>query len=268
MVSTLIILITILSSLCSDGHGAVGQEISGFLKENLPIDLNKEIRESKKDISHDSIADIINKIFLNTNDSLSNNEMINSMLSGSTCVSLIYTPTKVITANVGDSRAIVGKCDLNDKWTYLELTIDHKPNDPEEYKRIIAKEGRIEPMRDDDGSFIGPSRVWLKDKEYPGLAMSRSFGDRVAHSVGVCAIPDIKEYKFKAEDRFFILASDGLYEFVTNQEIVDIVKEFYISDDIVGCCEYLYKLSAKRWMKEEQSIDDITMIVVFLEEGE
>lgn len=194
--------------------------------------------------------------------------MINSMLSGSTCVSLIYTPTKVITANVGDSRAIVGKCGLNGTWTYLELTRDHKPSDPDESNRIIAKEGRIEPMRDDDGSYIGPPRVWLKDKEYPGLAMSRSFGDRVAHSVGVCPIPEIKEYKFEIEDKFFILASDGLYEFISNQEIVDIVKEFFTSDDIVGCCEFLYKMSAERWMKEEQSIDDITMIVVFLEEEE
>jgi len=42
---------------------------------------------------------------------------------------------------------------------------------------------------DRDGGFLGPERVWLKDIDVPGLAMSRSFGDTVAASVGVIAIP-------------------------------------------------------------------------------
>ena len=56
-------------------------------------------------------------------------------------------------------------------------------------------------MKDEDNSFIGPPRVWLKDQDYPGLAMSRSFGDRVAHSVGVSEEPEIKEYLFRKEDK-------------------------------------------------------------------
>jgi hypothetical protein len=43
------------------------------------------------------------------------------------------------------------------------------------------------------------------------------------------------------------------------------IKEFYIKNDIAGCCEYLYKESSQRWMKEEEVIDDITMLIVFLE---
>ena len=50
------------------------------------------------------------------------------------------------------------------------------------------------------------------------------------------------------------------------QKIKDYVKDFYIQDDIVGCCEYLYKESSRRWIKEEEdTIDDITIIVVFFE---
>lgn len=55
--------------------------------------------------------------------------------------------------------------------------------------RIKKRGGRIQPFRDEDNEFIGPHRVWLKDEEIPGLAMSRSFGDRVAASVGVIAEP-------------------------------------------------------------------------------
>lgn len=248
-----------------DGHGAVGQEVSGFLKENLPNDLNKAIKESKRDLIKDKLDDIIIRTFKEENHKLSSNESINSLLSGSTCVSLIYTPYKLITANVGDSRAIMGKFKDN-KWFSFDLTRDHKPSEEDEKNRILNAGGRIEPMKDYDDTFIGPKRVWLKDEDYPGLAMSRSFGDRVAHSVGVIPTPEIKEYKFAPEDKFFIVASDGLFEFISSNDIVNIVSEYYNSGDIVSCCEYLYKLSCEKWMKEEEVIDDITMILVFLED--
>ena len=250
-----------------DGHGAVGQEISNFLKENLPIDLNHALRNGKKDILNDDISDIITKIFIQVNNKLISNEMINSVLSGSTCVSAIYTPIKLITANVGDSRIILGKYFQNlNKWLSIDLTRDHKPSLPEEEKRILEKGGRIEPMKDEDNTFIGPPRVWLKEQDYPGLAMSRSFGDRLAHSVGVLEEPEIKEYFFSKEDKFFVVASDGLFEFISSQNIVEVIKDYYLNGDIVGCCEYLYKLSRNKWMKEEEVVDDITMILVFLED--
>ena len=250
-----------------DGHGAVGQEISNYLKENLPIDLNHALRNKNKNILTEDISDVITDIFIKENTKLISNEMINSMLSGSTCVSVIYTPIKLITANVGDSRIILGKYYKdNNKWIGVDLTRDHKPSLPDEEKRIVNKGGRIEPMKDEDNSFIGPPRVGLKDKDYPGLAMSRSFGDRVAHSVGVSEIPEIKEYIFSEEDQFFVVASDGLFEFISSQNIVEIIKDYFLNRDIVGCCEYLYELSRDKWMKEEEVVDDRTMILVFLED--
>ena len=250
-----------------DGHGQVGQEVSGFLKENLPIDLNHALKSSKLNIQTDDISQIISETFIEENYKLCTNEMINSMLSGSTCVSVIYTPIKIISSNVGDSRAFMGKL-INGEWKSFDLTRDHKPSLPDESNRILSKGGRIEPMKDDDDSFIGPPRVWLKEEDYPGLAMSRSFGDKIAHSVGVSTEPEIKEYFFEKEDKFFIISSDGLFEFISSQDIVNIVKDYYTSGDIVSCCEYLYKIAYEKWMKEEEVVDDITMIVVFLEDEE
>lgn len=198
------------------------------------------------------------------NHKIRRNQNINCYLSGSTCVSLIYTPTKLIAANLGDSRAIIGKCCLN-QWSHEALTRDHKPNIPEEAQRIILQGGKIEQIKDNKGRFIGPFRVWVKDKQFPGLAMSRSFGDEAGHSVGVIAIPEIKEYNLQPEDKFIILASDGLFEYISNKEIINIVKDFYLTDNIVGCCDYLYKVSSERWFKNEEVIDDITMIIIFLE---
>ena len=94
--------------------------------------------------------------------------------------------------------------------------------------------------------------------------MSRSFGDEVAHLVGVSTEPEINEYYFVNEDKFIIIASDGLWEFISSDECVDMVKDFYLNNDINGALTYLYKESSKRWILEEEVIDDITILIVFL----
>lgn len=99
------------------------------------------------------------------------------------------------------------------------MTRDHKPNEKDEAARIKKRGGRIQPFRDEDNEFIGPPRVWIKEEEIPGLAMSRSFGDRVAASVGVIAEPEIFEYKLQEDDKFMIIASDGVWEFIESPEV-------------------------------------------------
>lgn len=59
-------------------------------------------------------------------------------------------------------------------------------------------------------------RVWLKNEDIPGLAMTRSFGDSMAARVGVNAVPEIKEYLLTPEDKIMVLASDGVWEFLKN----------------------------------------------------
>ena len=249
-----------------DGHGFFGHEVSGYIRENLPMDLNHMIKAKKLNLLNDDLSEVIKQTFITENNSLLRNRMIDSNLSGSTCVSVIYTPIKLIIANIGDSRCVLGKLNKNNKWDYENLSRDHKPTIPEEAERIKKKGGRIRPMKDDDGSFVGPLRVYMKDKDMPGLAMTRSFGDYFASTAGTISIPEIGEHLFQDEDKFLILASDGLFEFIDSNEVVSIVKDYYIRNDIVGCCEFLYKESCRRWIQEEEdTIDDITIIVVFFE---
>ena len=274
-----------------DGHGYYGHEVSGYIKENLPMDLNHMIKTKKLNILKDDISSIIKTAFILENKSLLRNKQIDSDLSGSTCVSVIYTPQKLIIANIGDSRCVLGKCiepekdeeifsniheesnpnqkklDSNKKWVALNLSRDHKPTIPEEAKRILKTGGRIRQMKDDDGEFIGPLRVYMKEKDMPGLAMTRSFGDYYGSTAGVISEPEVTEYYLKEEDKFMVLASDGLFEFMESQEVVEIIKDYYEKNDIVGCCEYLYKESTIKWLREEEdTIDDITIILVFFED--
>jgi serine/threonine protein phosphatase PrpC len=69
--------------------------------------------------------------------------------------------------------------------------------------------------------------VWLKDEEMPGLAMSRSFGDRVAHSVGVSHEAEVEEFTLSLQDKFVVIASDGVWEFLTNEDVAHIIYPYY-----------------------------------------
>ena len=256
-------------SVC-DGHGIEGHFVSDFMKEILPYDMSENLKNfdlMTKDLKEkEKINQIIKETFIIANDKLVENEEINSLFSGSTCVSVIYTPYKLIVPNIGDSRAVLGRLINKETNEYkaIELSRDHKPTEKDEAQRIIENDGRIQPFIE-EGEFVGPQRVWIKEEEVPGLAMTRSFGDRVAATVGVISEPEIKEFLFDEGDKFMIVASDGIWEFISSQECVDIIKEFYDKNDLKGCCEFLYQESSKRWLKEEEVIDDTTLILVFFE---
>ena len=254
-------------SVC-DGHGVEGHFVSDFIKEILPYDMSENLKnlDILSEADKEKTYQRIKETFINANEKLVDNEDINSLFSGSTCVSVIYTPEKLIVPNIGDSRAVLGRLVNKEKNEYraINLSRDHKPIEKDEAQRIIENDGRIQPFTE-DGEFVGPERVWIKEDEVPGLAMTRSFGDRVAATVGVMSEPEIKEFKFEEGDKFMIIASDGIWEFISSQECVDIIKDFYDKNDLKGCCEYLYQESSKRWLKEEEVIDDTTLILVFFE---
>jgi len=108
------------------------------------------------------------------------------------------------------------------------------------------------------------------NEDYPGLAMSRSFGDRCAASVGVISEPgkilitlnriynticlintnniEITEWNFTKDDKFIVLGSDGVYEFINSDEVINIIKDFYLSNNIKGACEFIVKESSNRWI--------------------
>ena len=251
-------------SVC-DGHGINGHHVSSFIKTILPVDMSENLKHRNILTETEKAHEIIKETFIIANDKLVENPNIDSIFSGSTCVSVIYTPEKLICPNIGDSRAVLARYDENkNKYIAIDLTRDHKPTELDERQRILENDGRIQPFLE-DGEFVGPERIWIKEEEVPGLAMTRSFGDRVAATVGVISEPEIKEMKLDNNDKFMIIASDGIWEFISSQECIDIISTFYEKNDIKGCCTFLYEESSKRWIKEEEVIDDTTLILVFFE---
>lgn len=188
-------------------------------------------------------------------------------LSGSTSVCILMHKNQLLCANVGDSRCILVKQGEVNKWSVIPLSRDHKPQDEEEAQRIVEAGGRIESFKAKDGQYLGPLRVWLKEENSPGLAMTRSIGDLVAQQIGVTHKPEIVEYVYTPQDRIIVLGSDGLWEFISNKEVVQMLVPYYNQDDIEGACDKLMQEADYRWKQESDIIDDITFIVIFIGRG-
>lgn len=63
--------------------------------------------------------------------------------------------------------------------------------------------------------------------------------------------------------RFLLIASDGVWEFLKNKKTTEIIQKYYESRNIEGACDKLLRISIKKWFKEDDSVDDITFVLVF-----
>ena len=180
---------------------------------------------------------------------------IDVYVSGSTGVTSLLRGSTLYVANVGDSRAVLARANASGVIKALDLSNDQKPDRPDEMARISACGGRVFEW--------GVPRVWLKEMDMPGLAMSRSFGDIAAETVGVYAEPELSEVTLGRHDRFIIWASDGVWEFISSQEAVDICAAHLAAGPLEAAAA-LVKESTRRWSEEEDVVDDTTVIIAFL----
>ena len=252
-----------------DGHGENGHIISQLsskylIKKFTNISNKYNDNESLYNFLKNSYFQKIIDIFLETDKEIINQKNIDSSLSGSTCVLVIQLGEHLICSNIGDSRAIL-VYEENDKNKIFELSHDLKPDLPEERKRINKMGGRVDKVTDENGEKNGPYRVYMKDEDQPGLAMSRSFGDKKAKSCGVIPYPEIIEYNLNYYDsKYMVICSDGVWEFLTNEEVMFIGNKYYIQNNMNDFCNELLKKSTELWENEESNyMDDITIVTVF-----
>eukprot|EP00752_Nemacystus_decipiens_P018531 g16614.t1 len=263
-----------------DGHGEVGEKVAQAFRVRLvPAVFDHPDWEASPEVA---VAESISAI----EQALLADAAVDTSMSGTTLVSVCVRGNRLVLTNVGDSRATLGRrrrAGATEReggdgggagcspLVAQALTEDHKPDIPVEKERILRAGGRVFSIGYSDG-VDGPPRVWLKDVDVPGLAMSRTLGDVVAHTVGVTSDPDT--YRCDLDDQggvdgggdareaaLLILATDGLWEFISDQEAVDIASRCSEPREAV---HQLTHEATNRWMKEEQVVDDITVCVAFL----
>jgi len=249
-----------------DGHGPEGHYVSEYAARILPNHFLRLVRNEGWEPGK-----AFTTSFLETQKQIQamsdSKQSFDAQMSGSTCTMAYHCmkSNKLTLAHVGDSRSIMGSADGK---ICEPLTIDHKPDLPKEKQRIESADppGRVIF----DGFFN--HRVFAKTGMYPGLNMSRALGDCVAHAqAGLTAEPDILEVDLSSDekggagDRVLILCTDGVWEFIENEQAL---AEALTGAKGVGTLHKgisaLAKLGYDRWLQDSDNeiSDDITGIMV------
>jgi serine/threonine protein phosphatase PrpC len=239
-----------------DGHGQYGHLVSRYFQRHL----------CESVVQHPSWVDdpakAMRDCMLAREQELCQGRGVDTSLSGTTAVFALVRSDELTVLNAGDSRLMLGVRDpRTGKVVPREVTIDNKPDDPKEQARIEAAGGRVWAMKYDDG-VDGPARVWLANQNIPGLAMSRSLCDEVAKQAGVISEPEVYRVKLGPEVVYLCMATDGLWEFLSNQQVVDMINS--VGQDPQAAINILMKKSEQLWRKNEEVVDDTSIILAYM----
>jgi len=218
-----------------DGHG--GNEIALFLQENLCKTLENYLRQSIKDEglsftnqgnSDEIITNVFTQAFYDTDKNVEEKikkDNIFDKYIGSTAITLLVTEKILYCANVGDSRAVLATIVENDSsdnnntitLESLRLSTDHKPAKREEAERVRKNGGILQASLSGTCSYR-LTQPWGG----PTLAVSRSFGDFHLRPA-LCVEPAVNCHTINKLDQFFVVASDGLWDVLTDKMCINIV---------------------------------------------
>ncbi|RVW97905.1 putative protein phosphatase 2C 73 [Vitis vinifera] len=285
-----------------DGHGPWGHYVAKRVRESMPSSLlcnwQETLAEASLDPDFDLQAEkklhrfnIWKHSYLKTcaaiDQELEHHRRIDSFNSGTTALTIVrqvfdLVPTlpviptyhavrkrketlnisfkgeSIFVANVGDSRAVLATMSDDGNLEPVQLTIDFKPNLPQEAERIIQCKGRVFCLGDEPGVH----RVWLPHEESPGLAMSRAFGDYCVKDFGLISVPEVTHRNITSRDQFVVLATDGVWDVVSNQEAVQIVSS---TPNRAKSAKRLVECAARAWKRKRRGIavDDISAVCLF-----
>mmetsp|Transcript_25846 Transcript_25846/g.54386 ORF Transcript_25846/g.54386 Transcript_25846/m.54386 type:complete len:417 (+) Transcript_25846:973-2223(+) len=280
-------------SLVESHRGCGGLSRVDEDKESVEVEIRDDensAKLSKEEKEDFLIANAFRDVFVQVDRGLLKEEEIEPMYSGTTACVVLMRQNKLFISNVGDSRAVLARRansspESNGETTVqinnnkqnlitIPLSIDQNPDSPGEKERILSSGGFVSPPPEPGLS----ARVWLDASHTQiGLAMARSIGDHAVKGVGVIAEPVVRTYTLEEEDEFIIIASDGVWEFISSEEAVQIVGRHMIignnensdhGQSDMGAsvaCQALIRAASNKWHEYEGDYrDDITAIVIRL----
>ncbi|KAH6821128.1 HYPERSENSITIVE TO ABA1 [Perilla frutescens var. hirtella] len=209
-----------------DGHG--GSQVANYCRDRIHLALVEELNNCKvvegstRDTRHVQWEKVFTDCFLKVDDEVGGKtkpgsspqgdaeedyivEPLAPETVGSTAVVALLSSSHIIVANCGDSRAVLyrGK-------EAIPLSVDHKPNREDEYARIEASGGKV--------------ISWNGHRVFGVLAMSRSIGDRYLKP-WIIPEPEVMFVPRTREDDCLVLASDGLWDVMTNEEACEMARK-------------------------------------------
>ncbi|KAL4295236.1 hypothetical protein GQ457_12G008230 [Hibiscus cannabinus] len=264
-----------------DGHGPSGHKVSCSVRHSLPSKLSSIMETSQlngcKEQSHgengtggvnkcsakdtfSSWEASLTKAFKEADEDLSSGLSLDSYCSGTTAVTIVKQNEHLIISNLGDSRAVLCTRDIKNRLFPVQLTVDLKPSIPDEVERIEKCRGRVYAM-DEEPHVL---RVWNPDEDCPGLAMTRAFGDFCLKNYGVSSVPVVSYRRLTSTDEFIVLATDGVWDVLTNKEVVTIVDSVKPRST---AAKVLVDYAVQAWRSRcpGSEIDDCAVVCLFLQ---
>ncbi|XP_046854526.1 probable protein phosphatase 2C T23F11.1 [Xenia sp. Carnegie-2017] len=186
-----------------DGHG--GAQVANYCEKYVHSKVT-----SDPAFMNGKIEEAIKNSFLSIDEDMLSENGIKDDTAGSTAIVVIIKDNKIFCGNVGDSRAVASV-----QGNVQELSYDHKPSNDEETRRIVAAGG------------------WVEFNRVNGnLALSRALGDfcfkkndqKSAVEQIVTAWPDVIVKDLTPEHEFLVLACDGIWDVLSNEEVVEFVR--------------------------------------------
>ncbi|KDP45789.1 hypothetical protein JCGZ_17396 [Jatropha curcas] len=217
-----------------DGHG--GSKAAEYAADKLDKNIIEEIAKR----GEEQIEDAVKHGYLNTDSQF----LKEDVRGGSCCVTALIRKGNLVVSNVGDCRSVMSIGGVAEA-----LTSDHRPSREDEKDRIETLGGYVDLIHG----------VW---RVQGSLAVSRGIGDGHLKQ-WVIAEPDTKIVRIKPEHEFLILASDGLWDKVGNQEAIDIARPLCIGvdkPDPLLACKKLADISVSRGCT-----DDISVMLIQME---
>lgn len=253
-----------------DGHGPWGHLVAKRVRKLMPPALlhNWQKRVAYAIDDTDGISmdrrcfqfDIWNQSYFDTCSIIDQEleQYADSFYSGTTSLTLVRQGDLLVVANVGDSRAVLATKDDDGRLVSVQLTVDLKPNLPRESERIMQSRGRVLSCEDEPGVY----RVWMPTVEGPGLAISRAFGDYYIKDFGLISEPELTSRSITHRDQFAILATDGVWDVMSNEEAVEIVSS---TGEREEAAKRLVESAICAWKRKRRGVpmDDISAICLF-----
>lgn len=258
-----------------DGFGKLGREAS--LTVNQYIRTYFEINSTRlKAYENDyQIEEFVKELFEGAENKLKStnapNEEVNS--SGTCCCCVYLKRNKAYILNLGNSRVVLCRTTSAGILQPIDLSADHRVERREEKRRIIHSGGKVTPVLK-QGKKIGPERIW-NDNNDPWLTCSRALGGFELKNKGLSNIADIDIFEFYQNDKFFVIASDGVWDVMRTDEVIEFIEQQERTNEI---SKLLVEEAKKRWAEltkdeyvgigddpnSDSGHDDISAVVVYL----
>lgn len=236
-----------------DGHGPKGHLVSRYVAKHLPSLVFRKVDESGL------LNSTVCSAYTECADMLK--ELKHDLrTSGCACLSIVLTTSHLLCANLGHARAVTGRI-INGIWSVYQLSTEHRPDQESELSRILSLGGEVSVSK---RIRSGPPRIYIKGTDYPGLCISRAFGDTSVEAIGLLHEPEVIYFQPTCMDKFLLLGTFGLWEVMSSLEAVKLAAlHLQLSPENVP--GVLVLEAQRRWKEKGGLVDDITVVMVLLD---